>query len=264
MIDIMVTNLVQSPIPASYVVPLISEIPKMMRIGLDAQTTGPRKKRTRFGKCLSGYKPPIYTSKVAKHNSSLVGDDKEIEETNKDRAADLRSVAQIKSDLYEALQGISRGIFGVTSTKKHEIEGLVNLLESQNPTPDPTLNLEKVDGRWKLVYSTVTILGSKRTKLGLRDFITLGDFFQTIHVSEGKAVNMIQFYVRGLNLLNGQLTVEASFKIVSKSLMSVFRKNYNLLLSIFNPEGWLEISYVDDEMRIGRDDKGNIFILERS
>lgn len=79
---------------------------------------------------------------------------------------------------------INRGIFGVPSAKKSAILGLVELLESQNPTPDPTLNLEKVGGCWKLVYSTITILGSKRTKLGLRDFITLGDFFQYIDVAK--------------------------------------------------------------------------------
>lgn len=39
-------------------------------------------------------------------------------------------------------------------------------------------------GTWKLVYSTITILGSKRTKLGLRDFISLGDFYQNIDVAE--------------------------------------------------------------------------------
>lgn len=38
----------------------------------------------------------------------------------------------------------------------------------------------KVDGCWRLVYSTISILGSRRTKLGLRDFISLGDFFQII------------------------------------------------------------------------------------
>lgn len=35
---------------------------------------------------------------------------------------------------------------------------------------------------------------------------------------EGKAVNVINFNVRGLNLLNGQLTIEASFKTASKSV----------------------------------------------
>ena len=41
-------------------------------------------------------------------------------------------------------KGTNRGIFRVQSGKKSEIEGLVKSLESQNPNPDPTENLEKV------------------------------------------------------------------------------------------------------------------------
>ncbi|CAN1169467.1 Fibrillin protein 5 homolog [Linum perenne] len=126
-------------------------------------------------------------------------------------------VSRIKEHLCQALQGINRGVFGTTSSKKSEIQELVELLESQNPTPDPTLSLHK-----------------------------------------SKAVNVMKFNVRGLNLLNGQLTIVASFKIASNSrvgitymdsritpeqLMNVFQKNYQLLLSIFNPEGWLELTY---------------------
>ncbi|KAF6168712.1 hypothetical protein GIB67_026598 [Kingdonia uniflora] len=357
-------------------------------------------------------------------------------------SGDVRTTSQIKEDIYQAIQGINRGIFGVPSAKKSEIEGLVKLLESQNPITDPTQYLDKVGGCWKLVYSTISILGSKRTKLGLRDFITLGDFLQTIDVAKGtqtlvmyyarlrssweelshydsfiewpasapsenipipptaakiyakilektrsrrshmppisgipsetsamavryaypappsvpsqtshtsslslsplptasgikpsptafipvttdddspvshsdddrpiairkekrnaekpdryldttvysigKAINVIKFNARGLKMLTGELTIEASFKIVSRSrvdityenstitpdqtyyydpqLLNVFQKNYELLLGIFNPEGSLEISYVDETMRTGRDDKGNMFILER-
>uniref|UniRef100_A0A5B7AWN2 Plastid lipid-associated protein/fibrillin conserved domain-containing protein n=1 Tax=Davidia involucrata TaxID=16924 RepID=A0A5B7AWN2_DAVIN len=264
-IGIMATKLVQHPIP-------IRSLTKMMRThrALSA-ATHPRNKTTRFGDPPFGFRP----IKVAEQSSGLVGS----EEQEKEAPPDFRTPNQIKADLYEAVQGINRGIFGVPSAKKSEIEGLVKLLESQNPTPDPTLYLEKVGGCWKLVYSTFTVLGSKRTKLGLRDFITLGDFFQTIDVAEGKAVTVIMFSVRGLNLFHGQLKIQASFKVASKSrvdisydnstitpdqLMNVFRKNYDLLLSIFNPVGWLEITYVDDTLRIGRDDKGNIFVLERS
>ncbi|KAG5254234.1 plastid-lipid-associated protein [Salix suchowensis] len=157
---------------------------------------------------------PLHTTKVAEQSPGLVNDNKEIKENDKD----YREVEQIKADLYQAVQVINRGIFGVPSAKQSEIHGLAELLESQNPTSDPTLNLEKVGGCWKLLYSTITILGSKRTKLGLRDFITLGDFFQNIDVAKGKAVNVINFNVRGLNLLNGQLTIEASFKTASKSV----------------------------------------------
>lgn len=51
--------------------------------------------------------------------------------------------------------------------------------------------------------------------------------------------------------------------LVPEQLLSLFQKNYDLLLSIFNPEGWLEITYIDDTLRVGRDDKGNVFLLER-
>ncbi|KAJ4841873.1 Fibrillin protein 5 [Turnera subulata] len=216
----------------------------------------------------------LHTTKVGEQTPGLLGDNKEVNENERESM----TLQQIKERLEKAVQGINRGIFGVPSAKKSEIHGLVELLESQNPTPNPTLSLDKVGGRWELVYSTITILGSKRTKLGLRDFISLGAFFQNIDVSKGKAVNVIKFNVRGLNLLNGQLTIEASFGIASKSrvdikydsstitpdqLLNMFQKNYDLLLGIFNPEGWLEITYVDDNLRIGRDDNGNIFLLKR-
>jgi len=51
--------------------------------------------------------------------------------------------------------------------------------------------------------------------------------------------------------------------LVPEQLLSLFQKNYDLLLSIFNPEGWLDITYIDDTLRVGRDDKGNVFLLER-
>ncbi|XP_058226237.1 fibrillin-5, chloroplastic isoform X2 [Rhododendron vialii] len=242
----MATKLVHPPIPASQLVPQMPSFTKMMRADVRAlSATHPRNQKATprsTGDHPSGFRP----IRVADQSSGLIGSTEEQE------------TAEIKAVLYEAIQGINRGIFGVPSAKKSEIEGLVKQLETRNPTPEPTLFLEKVGGCWKLIYSTITILGSKRTKLGLRDFISLGDFLQTIDVAE--------------------LKIEASFKTASKSrvdikysnstitpdqLMNVFRKNYDLLLSIFDPEGWLEITYVDDSLRIGRDDKGNIFILER-
>lgn len=174
--------------------------------------------------------------------------------------------------------GLNRGIFGVQNARKVEVESLLQLLEAENPAPRPTENLDKVKGEWKLLYSTISILGSKRTKLGLRDFINLGDFVQIIDVEQEKAVNRVTFSVAGLGMLSGSFTIEASYKIASSTrvdikfenstlvpeqLMSLFQKNYDLLLSIFNPEGWLEITYIDDTLRVGRDDKGNVFLLER-
>ncbi|MCO5577345.1 hypothetical protein L7F22_031174 [Adiantum nelumboides] len=173
--------------------------------------------------------------------------------------------------------GINRGIFGVPAAQKAAIENWITLLEDRNPIGRPTEDLQKVEGEWRLLYSTISILGLKRTKLGLRDFITLGDFLQTIDADKNRAANMITFSVAGLGMLSGALTIEASFVVSSATrvdikfekstivpLLKLFQKNYDMLLNIFNPEGWLEITYIDDEMRVGRDDKGNIFVLERT
>ena len=102
-----------------------------------------------------------------------------------------------------------------------------------------------MDGSWKLVYSTISILGAKRTKLGLRDFIALGDFFQRIDVAnvrlrqfhlssmmvdtefkflnllQERAFNVVKSSVRGFKMLNGQLTIEASYNITSKTVRSL-------------------------------------------
>lgn len=230
----------------------------------------------------SSWKRPksAFASAPTASTAGLLDDANGNQGVDKQLKGNYKTTEEIRAALYQKLEGINRGIFGVTSAKKLEIQGLVELLESQNPTPQPTdYLLNKVDGCWKLVYSTITVLGAKRTKLGLRNFITLGDFIQIIDVAKEKAVNVIKFNVSGFKLLTGQLNIEASYKIVSKSrvdiklenssitpdqLMTIFQKNYDLLLAIFNPEGWLEITYVDDTMRIGRDDKGNIFILERT
>uniref|UniRef100_M8BAU3 Putative plastid-lipid-associated protein 7, chloroplastic n=1 Tax=Aegilops tauschii TaxID=37682 RepID=M8BAU3_AEGTA len=155
--------------------------------------------------------------------------------------------------------GVDRGIFGITSAKRSEIHALVELLESRNPTPDPTHKLQdKVDGCWRLIYSTISILGKRRTKLGLRDFISLGDFFQIIDVKEEKAVSVIKFSARALKIFSGQLAIEASYTITTKTrvgiklesstitpdqLMNIFQKNYDMLLAIFNPEEYFLFAF---------------------
>jgi hypothetical protein len=59
--------------------------------------------------------------------------------------AGYESVGDVKAVLYRALEGADRGIFGMTSARRSEIHGLVELLESRNPTPEPTAKLhEKV------------------------------------------------------------------------------------------------------------------------
>jgi len=188
----------------------------------------------------------------------------------------ISAESSAKESLLAAVVTTERGIFGMKKAERVELAELVEAVEAVNPLPNPTEHLEQVVGNWRLIYTTVQILGSRRTKLGLRNLIKLGDFIQTIDLEKSQAVNKVAFIVPGN--VYGALTIEASFEIVSPSRVSIayqnsslvpnqlqalFQKNFDLLLSIFNPEGWLELTYVDEDMRIGRDDKGNIFVLEK-
>jgi hypothetical protein len=139
--------------------------------------------------------------------------------------------------------------------------------------------MDLVAGDWRLLYTTITIAGVRKTRLGLREFVKLGAFAQRIDPASREAVNEISFSVSGLGAaLDGSLTVRATYEPLSgervaiafagstlqpSRLEAIFRANYDLLLSIFNPDGWLDVTYVDEEMRVGRDDKGHLFVLER-
>jgi hypothetical protein len=109
--------------------------------------------------------------------------------------------------------------------------------------------------------------------------VNLGDFEQRIDIESQHAANKIYFSVAGLDMLSGSLTIDATYEpvtakrvaitferasLVPKALQQLFEQNYDLLLSIFNPEGWLDITYIDEQHRIGRNDKGHVFYLQRS
>ncbi|KAG2442449.1 hypothetical protein HXX76_002535 [Chlamydomonas incerta] len=193
-------------------------------------------------------------------------------------------VQGIKQQLTAELEGLDRGIFGVPAAKKARILALISELEQHNAQKAPTSDLELVKGDWRLLYSTITITGAKRTKLGLREFVKLGEFTQHIDTADSLAVNRIEFCVSGLSSLRGSLTIRANYGVASPQrvdisyldsalvpaqLQKIFEANLDLLLSVFNPEGHLDITYLDPQpaapgaWRVGRDNKGNVFLLQR-
>ncbi|KAK6259033.1 Plastid lipid-associated protein/fibrillin conserved domain - like 3 [Theobroma cacao] len=180
----MACKLLQHPVPTSQAIPSIPMIRKIITAQKLAPAMQSTTKSIRLFGPQSGLKHILKnTTKVAEDSCSLVNDDMEVEEKGEEPLQN-RTPDLIKTNFHQAIKGINGGIFGVQSARKSEIERLVALLQTQNPTPDPALHLEKVGGCWKLVYGTKTILGARRTKLGLRHFLTLGDIYQTIDVAK--------------------------------------------------------------------------------
>ncbi|RXI09136.1 hypothetical protein DVH24_023297 [Malus domestica] len=130
----MATVLVHQLIPASHAItfpPVASLRPTNMSAAARVLISTAHQS-TRFG----GLWQPTYTVRSVAEESS-----------SSSSSLDVGDDEVIKTELFQAIKGINRGIFGVPSAKKSQIEAFVNQFESRNLTPDPVLNLQKVSNR---------------------------------------------------------------------------------------------------------------------
>lgn len=194
----------------------------------------------------------------------------------------------LKTELLEIIEGKNRGLLA-TETDNVRILTAVEKLEDHNPNLDPLNNLSLINGDWRLLYTT------SRSILGLNNIplLQLGEIYQCIRTGTNKIYNLAE--INGLPFLEGLVSVAASIEIVSAKRVNVkfersiigLRKILGYIspedfidkieagkyflpldfnLGIFNnknPQGWLEITYLDENLRISRGNEGNVFILER-
>ncbi|MDZ7958309.1 MAG: PAP/fibrillin family protein [Aulosira sp. DedQUE10] len=169
-----------------------------------------------------------------------------------------------------------------------EIEQLTTELESLNPNPKPLLNaISLLEGTWLLKYSTareIRVLAS--LPLGLK----VGKVYQVINIANKSFFNLA-FVKHPLRLISGYVKVTASFEPATEDLSPLANKRINVYfdkryLSIEkiigintpqlnpfkvvpanNPTGriaTLDITYLDETLRIGRGGDGSLFILIKS
>lgn len=161
----------------------------------------------------------------------------------------------LKEELLQSLTGLARGA-NASEADKQQVEKLASALEKQNPTKN-VLGSE-LSARWKLLYTTSdSILGTNRPPF-LRPF---GDIYQTIRVESLTARNQESF-----PFFNA---VEAELLPQSKSTVKVQFKTFFIgsIIPITAPpsaQGELTITYLDEDLRVSRGNKGNLFILKRT
>ena len=190
-----------------------------------------------------------------------------------------------KAELLEAIAGKNRGLLA-SEIDKVKVLSIVEQLEDHNPTPKPVEARELLEGNWRLLYTT------SRALLGLDRFplLQLGQIYQCIRTAEAKVYNIAE--IIGLPLLEGVVSVAARFEAVSERRVNVKfersiiclqrfigyrspsdfieqieagKKFLPLDFSIENREqqGWLEITYLDENLRLGRGNEGSVFVLSK-
>jgi hypothetical protein len=197
----------------------------------------------------------------------------------------LTKIVSKKSELLEAIAGKNRGLLA-NEIDNVRVLAAIQQLEDCNPTPQPIQARELLEGDWRLLYTTSKgILGLDRIPL-----FKLGQIYQCIRTAEAKVYNIAE--IIGLPFLEGLVSVAATFEPVSERRVNVMFErsivglqrffSYNtpskfiqqiesgkkflpLDFSIERQEqkGWLDITYLDRDMRIGRGNEGNVFVLTK-
>ncbi|KAJ0710738.1 putative plastid-lipid-associated protein [Helianthus annuus] len=164
-----------------------------------------------------------------------------------------KDASSIKQELLEAIAPLDRGA-EASPEDQEAIEQIVRKLEAANPTKEP-LKSPFLDGKWELIYTTSqSILQTKRPKL-LRSRVN----YQAINADTLRAQNMESFPT--FNQVTANLTPVNSRKVAVKF-------DYFKILGLIpvkapdTARGSLEITYLDEELRVSRGDKGNLFVLK--
>ena len=132
-------------------------------------------------------------------------------------------------------------------------------LEMKNPNK-ASLSSPLVNAVWELQYTTSdSILGRGRSP-------RVGPIFQTIDAPNGYAKN--SEIVRYFGFLDVPRAVTAAITPMNPSKCAVQFKQFSFFntLSVNCPpsfKGELDVTYVDEDLRLSRGDKGNIFVLTR-
>jgi PAP_fibrillin len=190
-----------------------------------------------------------------------------------------------KSALLNAIAGTNRGLLA-NPVQKQAILAAIAQLEDRNPTPQP-LSSSRLEGDWRLLYTTSTgILGIDRFP-----FFNLGQVYQCIRTASAQLYNIAE--ILGPPYLEGIVSIAASFTPSSERRVQVrFERSIvgsQRLLRYQSPaqfirdiaagqkftavdvqidpqreqRGWLDITYLDDDLRIGRGNEGSVFVLTR-
>ena len=166
-------------------------------------------------------------------------------------SAEKRDAA--KAALLAAIEGCERGVTA-SDDLKNQIDALASALERLNPNKK-ALRSEFINGEWELLYTTsASILGSNRQW----PFRPIGPIYQTIDTERLRARNRETFPF--FNAVDADLTPTSlsgvNVQFVKFQIFGVIKVD-----APASARGALDTTYLDADVRVGRGDKGNLFVL---
>eukprot|EP00594_Rhizosolenia_setigera_P020402 CAMPEP_0178981544 /NCGR_PEP_ID=MMETSP0789-20121207/27112_1 /TAXON_ID=3005 /ORGANISM="Rhizosolenia setigera, Strain CCMP 1694" /LENGTH=190 /DNA_ID=CAMNT_0020672083 /DNA_START=39 /DNA_END=607 /DNA_ORIENTATION=+ len=160
----------------------------------------------------------------------------------------------LKREILELSKKVDRGI-SADPQDKEEMLNKFEQLEKLNPTRAP-LNSPLVNGDWSLDYTTSDSI------LGKGGFPRVGPIIQMIDTKSSRAENSEVVNYFGLKVPR---KVTAVLTPVNKQFTNVQFERFSIGPIGFDApdsfKGSLDVTYLDEDFRLTRGDKGNIFVL---
>ncbi|KAK4254365.1 hypothetical protein QN277_009761 [Acacia crassicarpa] len=165
-----------------------------------------------------------------------------------------RDVQSLKQELYDLIAPLDRGA-EATPEDQERLDLIARKLEALNSVKEP-LKSDLLNGKWELLYTTSqSILQTQRPKF-LRPN---GKIYQAINLDTLRAQNLETwpFY----NQATANLVPLNSRRVAVKF---DFFKIASLIpiKSAGSGRGQIEITYLDEDLRVTRGNRGNLFILK--
>ncbi|CAI9769248.1 unnamed protein product [Fraxinus pennsylvanica] len=166
----------------------------------------------------------------------------------------IKDRESLKKELLEAIDPLDRGA-AASPEDQQRIDQIARELEAVNTVKQP-LKSSLLNGKWELLYTTSTsILQTKRPKF-LRPN---GKIYQAINVDTLRAQNLETwpFFNQATANLVPLNASRVAVKFDAFKIAALITIN-----SRGSGRGQLEITYLDEELRISRGNQGNLFILK--
>ncbi|XP_011092369.1 probable plastid-lipid-associated protein 4, chloroplastic isoform X1 [Sesamum indicum] len=162
-------------------------------------------------------------------------------------------IERLKQELLEAIAPLDRGA-AATPEDQQRVDKIACKLEATNKVKEP-LNSNLLNGKWELLYTTSkSILQTERPKF-LRPN---GKIFQAINADTLRAQNMETwpFFNQATANLVPLNARRVAVKFDTFKIAAVIP-----IKSRGSGRGQIEITFLDEELRITRGNQGNLFIL---
>lgn len=190
----------------------------------------------------------------------------------------------IKTELKRLIDNLSLQE-ALSTQRQPEIDVIIRRLERINPNPQPftSENLPRLVGNWQVLYST----NRNYTPIGTETVSTTSETLTNIKIRQnltldnaGNINSRDSIFIEVAAFAEWKMEFESIWNILDDNTVLVKLKTFGFginrpllpfilpelkipLFDFFNNEKLWRITYIDDDILLGRDDSGTLFVFSK-